>query len=187
MIILVPKRKKNGGGSTFSGSTKEEVSNDQAVNLSLEGDDQIPQLRTSINELEPFVGMGFKIEDDAYNHYNNYTRQMGFSIRKFSVEHSRVDNHVLARSFVCANQGEKWCSDKQQRGLNYTPYAKKKTKCEAVMRIKSRNGKWVVDLSETEHNHPTVNPNDAFRLQSHQKVTRSTMQLMEHLQRCGVK
>ncbi|XP_042495170.1 protein FAR1-RELATED SEQUENCE 5-like [Macadamia integrifolia] len=178
---------ENGGGSISSGSTDEEVTNDEAINLGFEGDDQIPLSRTSINELEPFVGMEFETEDDAYNHYNNYAREMGFSVRKFRVERSRVDNHILARSFVCANQGEKWCNDKRRRGLNYTPRATKKTKCEAVMRIKSRNGKWVVDLCETEHNHPTVNPNDAFRLRSHQKVTRSTMQLLEPLQRCGVR
>ncbi|XP_043717744.1 protein FAR1-RELATED SEQUENCE 5-like [Telopea speciosissima] len=55
------------------------------------------------------------------------------------------------------------------------------------MRIKSRNGKWVVDLLGKEHNHPLVDPSQSFRFRSHQKLTDATMQLINKLHKCGIK
>ncbi|XP_043701095.1 protein FAR1-RELATED SEQUENCE 5-like [Telopea speciosissima] len=178
---------ENEDSNTSSDFNVEEVTEEQAVNLSLEGDDNSSQFRFLIRELEPSVGMEFETEDDAYNHYNDYAKEMGFSVRKYRVERSRVDNRILARSYVCANQGEKWCNDKRRRGMNYMPRASKKTNCGVVMRIKSRNGKWVVDLWEKEHNHPMVDLNDSFRLRSHQKANSGTIQLIEWLQKCGIR
>ncbi|XP_043692964.1 protein FAR1-RELATED SEQUENCE 5-like [Telopea speciosissima] len=150
-------------------------------------EDDNSNVTSSIPVLEPCLGMEFESEDDAYNFYNGYEKEMGFLVRKFRVERSRVGNRVLARSYVCSQQGEKWCNDNRRKGMDYKPRATKKCNCGAVMRIKSRNGKWVVDLLKKEHNHPLVDPSQSFRLRSQQKMIDATMQLISKLHKCGIK
>ncbi|XP_043694260.1 protein FAR1-RELATED SEQUENCE 6-like [Telopea speciosissima] len=70
-------------------------------------EDDNSNVRSSIPVLEPCLGMEFESDDDTYNFYNAYAKEMGFSVLKFRVERSRVGNRVLARSYVCSQQGEK--------------------------------------------------------------------------------
>ncbi|XP_043693085.1 protein FAR1-RELATED SEQUENCE 3-like [Telopea speciosissima] len=54
-------------------------------------EDDNSNVTSSIPVLEPCVGMEFESEDDAYNFYNAYGKEMGFSVQKFRVECSRVE------------------------------------------------------------------------------------------------
>ncbi|XP_043719678.1 protein FAR1-RELATED SEQUENCE 5-like [Telopea speciosissima] len=81
-------------------------------------------------------------------------------------------------------QGEK-IFDKRRK-VEYTPRVTKKTNCEAVMKIKSNNGLWVMDKFEKEHNHILVDSNESFRLRLHQKKHRGTVELIERLHKCGI-
>ncbi|XP_043701541.1 protein FAR1-RELATED SEQUENCE 5-like [Telopea speciosissima] len=154
--------------------------------LGLDGDENSSQVRSIINDLEPFVGMQFQVDDKAYNHYNKYANEIGFLIRKYRTLHSRVDNHVIARYYVCSNQGEKSSNDKKRR-MDYKPRAVKKTNCKALMRIKFNNGVWAVDMYEKEHNHPLMDKNESFRLRSHKKNDRGTIELIKRLRKCGLR
>ncbi|XP_043717609.1 protein FAR1-RELATED SEQUENCE 5-like [Telopea speciosissima] len=80
---------------------------------------------------------------------------------------------IVGRYYVCSNQGEK-IPDKRRK-VDYQQRVTKKTKCGALMKIKSSNGVWVVDKFEKEHNHILVDRNESFRLRSHQKRHRSTV------------
>ncbi|XP_043721020.1 protein FAR1-RELATED SEQUENCE 3-like [Telopea speciosissima] len=71
--------------------------------LGLDGDENSSQARSIINDLEPFVDMQLQADDEAYTHYNKYAKEMGFSVRKYGALHSRVDNHVIVRYYVCSN------------------------------------------------------------------------------------
>ena len=50
----------------------------------------------------PEVGMTFKSENDAYEMYNSYARNTGFSIRK-SYTRRRADGTIYQKYIVCSN------------------------------------------------------------------------------------
>ena len=54
----------------------------------------------------PEVGMSFKSENDAYEMYNSYARNTGFSIRK-SYTRRRADGTIYQKYIVCSNQGQR--------------------------------------------------------------------------------
>ncbi|XP_043705491.1 protein FAR1-RELATED SEQUENCE 12-like [Telopea speciosissima] len=140
---------------------------------------------TSVNDLKPTIGMVFPTDDEAYQHYNSYAKERGFSVRKYRVDWSKLDKHVVARYYVCSNQGEK-IKDKRRK-VDYQQCVTKKTHCVTLLKIKSSNGVWVVDKFEKKHNHILVNRNDSFRLRSHQKRHKSTVDLVQRLYKCGIR
>ncbi|XP_043703115.1 protein FAR1-RELATED SEQUENCE 12-like [Telopea speciosissima] len=139
----------------------------------------------SLRGLEPFMGKEFDELEEAYCFYNTYAKEMGFGIRNYRTERSRVDNRILCKFFVCANQGFKCENDKRRKGKVYVPRQTKKTDCKACMRVKLRNGKWVVDKWVSEHNHELLGPTEVYKLRSHKKMTKATMILMGKLQQAG--
>ncbi|KAJ4982340.1 hypothetical protein NE237_033177 [Protea cynaroides] len=135
--------------------------------------------------LEPFVGKEFDGLEEAYDFYNTYAKEMGFGVRNYRTERSRVDKRILCKSFVCVNQGFKWENDKRRKGKVYVPRPTKKTDCKACMRVKSRNGKWIVDKWISEHNHELLGPTEVYKLRSHKRMTKATMILMGKLHLAG--
>ncbi|KAJ4968944.1 hypothetical protein NE237_015645 [Protea cynaroides] len=109
----------------------------------------------------------------------------GFGVRNYRTERSRVDKRILCKSFVCVNQGFKWENDKRRKGKVYVPRPTKKTDCKACMRVKSRNGKWVVDKWISEHNHELLGPTEVYKLRPHKRMTKATMILMGKLHLAG--
>ncbi|XP_043717758.1 protein FAR1-RELATED SEQUENCE 5-like [Telopea speciosissima] len=172
-------------GDDWNNSEREDGDKEQAVDLSLDGEENLPVIITNVNDLKPTIGMVFSTDDEAYQHYNSYAKEIGFSIRKYRVDRSKLDKHVVARYYVCSNQGEK-IKDKRRK-VDYQQHVTKKTHCGALLMIKSSNGVWVVDKFEKEHNHILVNRNESFRLRSHQKRHKSTVDLVQRLHKCGIR
>jgi hypothetical protein len=52
----------------------------------------------------PEVEMTFEFEKDAYEIYNTYIEQIGFSIRKSDTK-QRVDKSIYSKLIVCSSQG----------------------------------------------------------------------------------
>jgi hypothetical protein len=52
----------------------------------------------------PEVEMMFEFEKDAYEMYNTYVEQIGFSIRKSDTK-QRVDKSIYSKLIVCSSQG----------------------------------------------------------------------------------
>jgi hypothetical protein len=52
----------------------------------------------------PEVGMTFESEKDAYEMYNTYVEQIGFSIRKSDTK-QRIDKSIYSKLIVCSSQG----------------------------------------------------------------------------------
>ncbi|XP_010277381.1 PREDICTED: protein FAR1-RELATED SEQUENCE 12-like isoform X2 [Nelumbo nucifera] len=126
----------------------------------------------SVNNLvsEPYIGLQFSCEDEAYEYYNAYAKEKGFSIRKSRVERSKVDKSVLSRKYVCAHEGFRWTKDKRYKGKVVRSRRETRIDCRAAMSIKRSSGKWVVYKVHNEHNHELVNPVEAYKLRSHRKM-----------------
>ncbi|KAF5187948.1 Far1-related sequence 5-like [Thalictrum thalictroides] len=135
---------------------------------------------------EPYLGLQFGSQDEAYEFYNAYAKEKGFSIRKSRIERSRIDHSMISRLYVCANQGLRSTKDKRYEGKIVRPRQETRLDCRAAMFIKRRSGKWVVERFHKEHNHDLVDPTKAEKLRSHRKMTMATKSMIEALYKCGV-
>ncbi|KAL5701415.1 hypothetical protein ACHQM5_026753 [Ranunculus cassubicifolius] len=116
--------------------------------------------------LDPFVGMEFESAEAAYLFYNDYARCVGFGIRKRFIRRSRSDNEVIARTYVCAREGQKYIN---KRAPAENPRANTRSDCKARLAVKkTQNEKWCLQNFINEHNHE-LHPQSArfFRSQSH--------------------
>lgn len=103
----------------------------------------------------PKLGMGFDSEDHAYEYYNAYAGQVGFSVRKDYVNRSKIDGAVASRRFTCFREGFR---QKDKRDLN-VKRSRKETRigCLAQLVIsRQADGKYRVTHFEEKHNHELV-------------------------------
>ncbi|MCL7038572.1 hypothetical protein MKW94_030142 [Papaver nudicaule] len=135
---------------------------------------------------EPFIGLRFSSEDEAYEFYNAYAKEKGFSIRKSHIQRSRVDRSVISREYVCANQGFRSTNDRRYKGKVVRPRRETRVDCRAAMSIKRRSTKWIVDKFHKEHNHGLVDPAKAEKLRSHRKITQTTKSVIDTLYKCRI-
>ncbi|XP_031265054.1 protein FAR1-RELATED SEQUENCE 7-like [Pistacia vera] len=104
---------------------------------------------------KPKLGMGFDSEDHAYEFYNAYAGQVGFSVRKDYVNRSKIDGAVASRRFTCFREGYR---QKDKRDLN-VKRSRKETRigCLAQLVIsRQSDGKYRVTHFEEKHNHDLV-------------------------------
>ena len=64
----------------------------------------------------PFKGMEFEADEIAYDFYNEYGRNAGFSIRKEYVNKCKKTGVVTSRRFVCAKE-RFWGKDKRVQNI----------------------------------------------------------------------
>ncbi|KAJ4956733.1 hypothetical protein NE237_013516 [Protea cynaroides] len=119
---------------------------------------------------EPYNGLQFVSEDEAYEFYNAYAKEKGFSIRKSRVERSRIDKSIISRKYVCTHEGFPWTKDKRYKGKVVRSRRETRVDCRAAMSIKRKSDGWIVYKVHHEHNHELVNPVEAHKLRSHRKM-----------------
>ncbi|XP_042489985.1 protein FAR1-RELATED SEQUENCE 5-like [Macadamia integrifolia] len=102
---------------------------------------------------EPWVGMLFNSEQEAYDFYNSYGWAMGFSIRRHTVNKSKKDKMTsTSRQFVCSKAGSRQ-PDKRDNNIT-NPQAKIRTSCKAQMAIcLGGDGKYMYREFVEEHNY----------------------------------
>ncbi|XP_065860808.1 protein FAR1-RELATED SEQUENCE 5-like [Euphorbia lathyris] len=118
----------------------------------------------------PKLGMGFDSEDHAYEFYNTYAAQVGFSVRKDYVNRSKIDGAVASRRFTCFREGFR---QKDKRDLNVKrPRKETRIGCMAQLVIsRQSDGKYRVTHFEERHNHELVAPYRVHMLRSQKRLT----------------
>ena len=53
----------------------------------------------------PKIGQEFESLEDAYNFYNNYAKQAGFSVQSYCQQRSKTSNEILRKGYVCYKEG----------------------------------------------------------------------------------
>ncbi|KAF9589136.1 hypothetical protein IFM89_019186, partial [Coptis chinensis] len=105
----------------------------------------------------PCVRIEFDSHDDAYEFYNRYAGQVGFSVRKSSTCKSKPSNELIGRIFCCSLEGVRDLRSKpfEERSRNK---ADSKTGCKAMIAIRRRKSDtWIVSQFVKVHNHSTAN------------------------------
>ncbi|XP_058751298.1 protein FAR1-RELATED SEQUENCE 5-like [Vicia villosa] len=103
----------------------------------------------------PKLGMGFDSEEHAYEFYNSYAAQVGFSVRKDYVNRSKVDGAVASRRFTCFREGFR---QKEKRVTNgKRPRKDTRIGCLAQLIISRQpDGKYHITHFEEKHKHELV-------------------------------
>lgn len=136
-----------------------------------------PNRSEGIN-LEPFVGMILESEVEAYQLYNEYSKQMGFGIRKKQCRRSRANNDIIAGWYVCSRQGAD-----ARRGKTANPRLVTRIGCPAELKVKRMAvKKWQVIDFVKEHNHE-LDPENARLFRSHRRIQAPEQNLIEIVSR----
>lgn len=131
----------------------------------------------------PEVGMAFDTEKEAYDFYNSYARNVGFSIRK-SHSKSRADGTLCSKYFVCSNEGQPVVSTAQPARKQR---ASTRSDCKARVQFYiNREGVWTVQKVELDHNHFLVSPDKSHMLRSQRHLSESDQQIMNQIRKEGI-
>ncbi|KAK6148991.1 hypothetical protein DH2020_016516 [Rehmannia glutinosa] len=96
----------------------------------------------------PAVGMEFESYDDAYNYYNCYAREAGFSVRVKNSWFKRNSREKYGAVLCCSSQGFKRVKDVNRLRKET------RTGCPAMMRMRLVDSKrWRIVEVTLEHNH----------------------------------
>ncbi|XP_073107840.1 protein FAR1-RELATED SEQUENCE 5 [Elaeis guineensis] len=138
-------------------------------------------------KIEPFEGMEFATEEDAWTFYNSYARRLGFNTRISVFHRSRRDGSITSRQFVCAKEGFRTYRSKQDpcgEGKPRRTRAVSRVGCKAMIRVKKQeNGRWIVSRLEKAHNHALMAPSRVHCLRSHRLLSESGKRAANDFQR----
>ncbi|XP_039120441.1 protein FAR1-RELATED SEQUENCE 5-like [Dioscorea cayenensis subsp. rotundata] len=113
----------------------------------------------------PKVDMEFKSDEDAYKFYNNYAKQIGFSVRKAWINR-RISGTIISRTYVCYKEG--YQGNRKDETVVTKPRVNERTGCLAHLTIKIvSNGSYRVSEFHPMHNHELVPSTKAYLLKSH--------------------
>ncbi|KAL4189761.1 hypothetical protein AMTRI_Chr08g208760 [Amborella trichopoda] len=130
----------------------------------------------------PEEGMQFESHKAAYEFYNDYAQRMGFSVRVYSTRRSRKDGSVITREFVCSKEGHRFKKGEGKRSRPATRLG-----CKAMLRIKKDEyGKWFIAKHEKAHCHALTAPTEVHLLRSHRKNLKSTKEVTDAYDSCGI-
>ncbi|XP_059455216.1 protein FAR1-RELATED SEQUENCE 5-like [Corylus avellana] len=126
-----------------------------------------------ITDYTPELGIEFDSEQEAYNFYNEYGRNCGFSIRKDWCNKRKIDDVVTSRQFVCCKQGfrDEWDRD----GQKTHDRAETRTGCQAHMKIRldKKNEKYYIHSLELGHNHAPHVSQCAHMMPSQRRISQA--------------
>nr|XP_045084691.1 protein FAR1-RELATED SEQUENCE 5-like [Aegilops tauschii subsp. strangulata] len=117
--------------------------------------------------------MTFTSHNAAYDFYNSYARDNGFSIRKNKVRYSKTESrHMHYRRFVCSRQEKRDSKLLTEEGHSRRLRAETRCFCEAHLPVKldQKRGVWYVESFEDKHSHMLAGPDEVPFLWSHRKI-----------------
>jgi hypothetical protein len=117
----------------------------------------------------PQVGMEFNTVDDAWNHWGNYGKQMGFGVRKGFQNKRRLDGKVTSRGFTCCKEGVR----KIDKRLYIHHRDEIRTDCPVRLHVSlvKETRKYKVYDFVAEHNYILHLEETAYMMRSHRKMS----------------
>ncbi|XP_042941212.1 protein FAR1-RELATED SEQUENCE 5-like [Carya illinoinensis] len=129
--------------------------------------------QTLVIDHTPKLGLEFDYEQEAYDFYNEYGRNYGFSIRREWYNKRKVDGLVTSRKFVCCKEGlQAQCERDRQKRYER---AETRTGCKAHMIIRhdKEKQKYCIHSIELNHNHALHIPQCAHMMPSQRKISKA--------------
>ncbi|KAG6395513.1 hypothetical protein SASPL_146158 [Salvia splendens] len=149
----------------------------------------IPQ---TANDRKPEIGMKFASIDDAFEFYNQYAREAGFSARISNSKKNKM-NEVVWKQFVCFKAGQIDEVRSKNRASSGGPIKKRargevRTDCKAKISIvKQQTGPyWSISLFTECHNHGLSTPLKVHLLRSHRSVSAAKRVLTQQFSEANI-
>ncbi|XP_024625265.1 protein FAR1-RELATED SEQUENCE 5-like [Medicago truncatula] len=142
---------------------------DKLVNTILEENEEHGQ--ESIADIKPCLDMIFESEVAAYEFYNEYSKRIGFGIRREYGNKSKKDGVLTSRRFTCYKEGTRSVDKRRQPTGEST--AETRTGCNARMGISldRKIGKYKVVDFVLEHNHLLQPQEYVHMIRSHRRIS----------------
>ena len=129
--------------------------------------------------IAPQVGMSFQSKKKAFEMYNTYAGQVGFSVRKSRTKH-RLDGSLSSKHFVCGSEGHRK-NKSSQKDIS-------RTDCDARVQFSiNKEGVWTLQKVKLEHNHYLASPDKSHKLRSQREVLEADTKLIGQIRRAGMK
>jgi zinc finger SWIM domain-containing protein 3 len=119
----------------------------------------------------PEVGMSFQYENDAYQMYNTYAGNNGFSVRKSDIKQC-ADKSISSKVIICSKQGS---------SSTMTDYGAR------IQFSVTREGLLTVKNLVSDHNHHLASPNNKCKLRSQRQVIDADRQLIAQIREAGMR
>lgn len=138
---------------------------------------------------EDIKGMIFDSWQEAGTFYLQYSKQVGFGIRKRDSQKNKVGDFRRMK-WVCRKEGVR---DQERMAASSSskrqPRPETRVNCEAHMTVKLKKtiGKWVVQDVDTEHNHTLAAPQHIAFIPSHRMIDEGDKAQALSLRNVGVK
>ncbi|XP_059635315.1 protein FAR1-RELATED SEQUENCE 5-like [Cornus florida] len=119
---------------------------------------------------KPKFGMMFKSAENAYDFYNAYGREVGFSVRRDYSNKNYKTEEISSAQFVCCKEGYRG-NDKRDH-LTKEAKAETKVECGAFMYInfEREEGIYFVDRIEEKYNHKLIRKDCTHLMPSQQNI-----------------
>ncbi|KAL3522890.1 hypothetical protein ACH5RR_015724 [Cinchona calisaya] len=132
----------------------------------------INKIHSSIpSEVIPKIGMQFETEQEAYDFYLAYAKEVGFGIKR-STHHKDKNGKLVDRAFCCSAEGKR-AKDKRDIHVRAHRHATR-FGCSAKMKVNSRQiGKYQITQLILEHNHYLSSPHKTHLHRAHRNVVSS--------------
>ncbi|XP_059650165.1 protein FAR1-RELATED SEQUENCE 5-like [Cornus florida] len=124
-------------------------------------------------------------EEEAYNLYNTYAINKGFSVRKGKVRRYEGTGGLRRRIFLCSCEGFKedgplFEEKKYERMLT-------RTACKARAVFNAENGIWELVKFISEHNHVLAKLEERHLLRSERKITSTSANILSSMSKVGIR
>lgn len=138
------------------------------VNVRSKGCDTFYNMDNRIN-WTPEIGLEFNTLEEAWNHWVNYGKQMGFSVRKHFANKSKIDGEITSRGFVCSKEVVRQIDKRNV----WTHWEETRTNCpvQLCINLDRETGKYGVYDFVCEHNHILHLPETTYKMQSEHKMS----------------
>ncbi|KAL3745549.1 hypothetical protein ACJRO7_014632 [Eucalyptus globulus] len=124
-------------------------------------------------EFEFRIGMVFTNENEAYNTYNAYAICKGFGVRK----------RTKSEQYNCEGHSPP-IPPHEQRNVYRTV---KRTRCQACIKFKIKNGVWEVTKFEDVHNHPFIEDKQKHLIRSYRHITDTSKGILTSMTGAGIR
>ncbi|XP_024631360.1 putative protein FAR1-RELATED SEQUENCE 10 isoform X2 [Medicago truncatula] len=143
--------------------------------------------KTPSDIITPYVGMVFKSDDEAFEHYGNFARKHGFSMRK---ARSRISPQlgVYKRDFVCYRSGFAPVKRKAN-GEHHRDRKSVRCGCDAKMYLSKDVvdgvSQWTVLQFSNVHNHELLEDDQVRLLPAYRKIHEADQERILLLSKAG--
>ncbi|KAL3828181.1 hypothetical protein ACJIZ3_016983 [Penstemon smallii] len=130
------------------------------------------------------LGMIVYSENEAYELYNRYALEKGFSIRKHQKRYVHGTNQLRERSFVCSKQGFRY--DYRELEIIKREQLDTRTGCMACISFKIDKGVWEIVRFNDDHNHDLALPEHRHLLRSGRSIPTATKGVIDSFVNAGI-